>query len=202
MLSLVSHTEAVLFMLLPESLVRSIFAGPQSLVPATLSSFAGHSTAVARPCCPFLRLTWPSLSTLMLGFPRVSAVVSGLTFQPLIWRGWVTWAEFYSIAGEYPILKNHLLGLIVLLFCLQHVVVLNSRISRTQMCDYLKFSITVLDCVGLDNKTTLSSLLWPCPGPGCLELCSLLKIPLAVWVSLVLPQTPSSICPGVLMGLH
>lgn len=50
----------------------------------------------------------PSFGADLTG-PSVRAVVLGLTFQPR-----VIWAEFHSVAGEYPILKNHLLGVIVL----------------------------------------------------------------------------------------
>lgn len=60
------------------------------------------------------------------------------------------WAEFHSVAGGYPILKNHLLGIIVLFTTCG-----GFKLKNQQNTDVW---IIVLAYVGLDNKTMLSSL--------------------------------------------
>lgn len=67
------------------------------------------------------------------------------------------WAKFNSVAGKYPVLKNHLLDTIVLFTTCG-----DFKIKIQQNIDVWitsHFSTTVLGYVGLDNKTMLSSLL-------------------------------------------
>lgn len=120
-----------------------------------------------------LLLLWPLPSSLIQAitdytdteyFPCVSAVVwvlhlrlsSGFSW---FWRGLVIWAKSHFAAGEYPVLKNHLLGIIVLFPTQSGFKVKNHQNIDAWIIS--QFSIIVLTYVGLDNTIMLSSLLWP-----------------------------------------